>query len=195
MTERILDALAPISPRILQLAMILIVGAAAFEGWLLVLRKPLAEYRQLAATKASLAATVAASATQQGELNRLTAELKELNNRLAGELRASAPDDQLAVALMTELDRAAARKGIALTSVKPGVRRQVQSFEEVGFDVGAQGKYLLLCQWLLDFERTLGRSATVTDLTISALNDKGGQVALTLKLALYHPITSAGAGK
>jgi Tfp pilus assembly protein PilO len=174
--ERILDALFPISPRILQAVMILIVGAAALEGWLLVLRKPLDEYRQLAATKASLAATVAASATQQGELNRLTAELKELNDRLTGELRAPAPEDQLAVALMTELDHAAARKGVALTSVKPGARRQVQSFEEIGFDVGAQGKYLLLCQWLLEFERTLGRSATVTDFTMSSLNDKGGQV-------------------
>jgi hypothetical protein len=95
---------------------------------------------------------------------------------------------------MTELDRAAERRGIALTSVKPGARRQVLSFEEIGFDVGAQGKYLLLCQWLLDFERTLGRSATVTDFTMSSLNDKG-QVALTLKVVLYRPLTSPGAGK
>jgi Tfp pilus assembly protein PilO len=179
----------------LQLAMILILGAAALEGWVLVLRKPFGEYRQLATTRSSLSATVAASATQQSELNRLTTELKELDDRLAGEVRTPAPEDQLAVGLMTALDRAAARKGIALTSVKPGGRRQVLSFEEIGFDVGAQGRYLLLCQWLLDFERTVGRSATVTDFSMTYLNDKGGQVALTLKLALYRPITSAGAGK
>jgi Tfp pilus assembly protein PilO len=194
LTQRILGALSRIRPQVLLLAMILIASAAAFEGWYLVLRRPLAEYRQLAATRESLAAALEASANRQGELSRLTAELKELSDRLAGELRASAPDDQLAVSLMTELDHAAARKGVTLTSVKPGARRQVLSFDEVTFDVGAQGKYLLLCEWLLDFEVTLGRSATITDFTMRSTQEDG-QVGLTLKVALYRPLPGAGAGK
>ena len=194
MTQRILGALSRIRPQVLLLAMILIASAAAFEGWSLVLRRPLAEYRQLAATRASLATALEASANQQGELGRLSAELKELSDRLAGELRASAPDDQLAVSLMTELDHAAARKGVTLTSVKPGARRQVLSFDEVTFDVGAQGKYLLLCEWLLDFEVTLGRSATITDFTMRSTQEDG-QVGLTLKVALYRPLPGAGAEK
>src|SRR6266496_2650299 len=194
MTQRILGALSRISPRVLLLAMMLIVSAAAFEGWFLVLRAPLGEYRRLAATRESLDVTVAKSATQHGELSRLTAELKELSDRLSGELHASAPEDQLAVSLMTELDHAAVRKGLTLTSVKPGARRQVLSFEEIAFDVSAQGKYLLLCEWLLDFERTLGRSATVTDFTMRSI-EEGRQVGLTLKVALYRPSSSAGAGK
>jgi Tfp pilus assembly protein PilO len=194
LTQRILDALSRINPRVLLLAMILIVSATAFEGWFLVLRKPLAEYRQLAATRASLAAAAELSATQQGELSRLMAEVKELSDRLTGELRAPGPEDQLAISLMTELDRAAARMGVRLTSVKPGARRQVLSFEEVTFDVSAQGKYLLLCQWLLDFERTLGRIATVTDFTMRSI-EEGRQVGLTLKVALYRPLPGTGAGK
>ena len=194
MTQRILGALSRIGPQSLLLAMMFIVSAAAFEGWFLVLRAPLGEYRRLAATRESLAATVAKSATQHGELSRLTAELKELSDRLSGELHAPAPEEQLAVSLMTELDHAAARKGLTLTSVKPGARRQVLSFEEIAFEVSAQGKYLLLCEWLLDFEHTLGRSATVTDFTMRSI-EEGRQVGLTLKVALYRPLPGAGAGK
>jgi len=191
--QRILGALSRISPQFFLLAVILIVGAAALEGWFLVLRKPFVEYRQLVATKASLAAIVAALASQQVAQSRLTVELKELSDRLSGELRAPAPEDQLAVSFMTELDHDAARKGIMLTSIKPGARRQVLSFEEIAFDVGARGKYLLLCEWLLDFERTLGQIATVTDFTMKSV-DEGRQVGLTLKVALYRPL-SAGAEK
>ena len=194
MTQRMLEALSRISPRVLLLVMIFIVSAAAFEGWFLVLRKPLGEYRQLAATRESLAATLEASANEHSVLSRLTAEIKELSDRLSGELRAPGPDDQLAISLMIELDHAAARKGVMLTGVKPGTRRQVLSFEEIAFDVSAQGKYLLLCQWLLDFERSLGRSATVTDFTMRSM-EEGRQVGLTLKVALYRPLASTGAGK
>ena len=194
MTQRTLCALSRIGPQSLLLAMIFIVSAAAFEGWFLALRAPLGEYHRLAATRESLAAVVQMSATQQGELSRLTAEIKELSDRLSGELHAPAPEEQLAVSLMTELDHAATRKGLTLTSVKPGARRQVLSFEEIAFDVSAQGKYLLLCEWLLDFERTLGRSATVTDFTMRSI-EEGRQVGLTLKVALYRPSSSAGAGK
>ena len=188
-----LDALSRVSPRFLLLAMILIVGAAALEGWVLVLRKPFLEYRQLAATKASLATMVGALASQRAEQSRLAAELKELSDRLSGELRAPAPEDQLAVSFMSELDHDAARKGVMLTSVKPGAQRQLLSFEEIAFDVGARGKYLLLCEWLLDFERTLGQIATVTDFTMRSV-DEGRQVGLTLKVALYRPLR-AGAEK
>ena len=190
MIQRMLGALSRVSPQFLLLALILIVGAAALEGWFLVLRKPLLEYRQLAATKASLVAMAEGLARQQSEQSRLAAELKELSDRLNGELRAPAPEDQLAVSFMTELDHDAARKGVMLTSIKPGARRQVLSFEEVAFDVGARGKYLLLCEWLLDFERTLGQIATVTDFTMRSV-DEGRQVGLTLKVALYRPL---GAG-
>jgi Tfp pilus assembly protein PilO len=194
LTERILDALSKVRPQVLLLAMILIAGGAAFEGWFLALRNPLGEYLRLAATRESMAAAVAASATEQGELGRLTSELKELSDRLTSQLHGPEPDEQLAVSLMTALDHDAARKGIVLTGVKPGARRPVLSFEEVAFDVSAQGKYLLLCEWLLDFERTLGRSATVTDFTMRAVPE-AGQVGLLLKLALYRPWPGAGAGK
>jgi Tfp pilus assembly protein PilO len=194
MTRRILTALSSISPQALSLAMILITGAVAFEAWLLVLRKPIAEYRELTETKTVLARMIGAAPAHHDELSRVAADLKRLSDRLSGELRAAAPDEQLAVSLMSDLDGAAARSGIVLTSVKPGPRRQVLSFEEVSFEVSAQGKYLVLCEWLLGLERTLGTLATVSEFTMKSI-DEGRQVALSLKLAVYRSLPGPGAAR
>jgi Tfp pilus assembly protein PilO len=193
-SEKFLNSLSTVSPRVLLLAMVLLGAAAAFEGWVLVLRKPVAEYRGLVETKANLAAAIEIAEARSGELGRLTAELKQIADRLNGELGEPAPDEQLAVSLMNDLDRAAARSGIVLTSVKPGTRRSVLSFEEVSFEVGAQGKYLMLCEWLLGLERTLGKLATVTEFTMRS-SDEGRQVALSLKVAVYRPAPIGGATK
>src|SRR5947199_298526 len=115
-----LAALAKVEPRVLLGIMICLLGLLVFEGWILVLGKPLAQYRQAASTRASLASTVEAPANQRIELSRLAAELKLITDRLAGELRLRGSDDQMAASLMSELDRSAARSGVMLTGVKPG---------------------------------------------------------------------------
>jgi len=85
------------------------------------------------------------------------------------------------------IDSAAAAAGVKLTSLKPAGRRAVVAFEELSFEVGAQGRYLALCQWLLGFEQRIGRSATVSEFTMKS-SDEGRQVMLTLRLALYRPL-------
>jgi hypothetical protein len=62
------------------------------------------------------------------------------------------------------------------------------------FEVSAQGKYLQVCQWLLDFERILGQNATVSEFSMRSA-DEGRLVAVTLKVALYRPMQAAGAAK
>lgn len=192
--ERILVVLAKLDPRLVQALMVLISCLVAFEGLVLVLAKPYAQYRQLTQTRSSLAASLRALGNPAMELAALTEEIKRLSERLSGELRLPQTRDQLAASLMSELDRSAARGGVMLTGVKPGARRQVQDFEEVSFDISARGKYLMLCEWLMDFEHALGRNATVTEFLMQSA-DEGRQVALTLKVALYRPLQAGGAGK
>lgn len=194
MKERMLAALAWLDPRLLLGLMILIAGLAAFEGWLLLLRAPLAEYRKLISTRESLALSLAAAPSQQGELARLAAELRQVSARLTGQLRPPAPDDQIASLVMAELDRSAGRNGITLAGIRPGPRREVLGFEATSFEVSAQGNYLRLCQWLMDFERTLGQSATVSEFTMKAA-DGGRLVALTLKVDFYRPLQLSGVAK
>ena len=194
MKERMLAALARFDPRLLLGLMILIAGLTAFEGWLLLLRAPLAEYQKLILTRESLALSLAAAPSQQGELARLAAELRQVSARLTGQLQPPAPDDQIASLVMAELDRSAGQNGITLAGIRPGPRREVLGFEETSFEVSAQGNYLRLCQWLMDFERTLGRSATVSEFTMKAAGE-GRVLALTLKVGLYRPLQLSGAAK
>ena len=159
MKERMLAALARFDPRLLLGSMILIACLTAFEGWLVLLRSPLAEYQKLKSTRESLASSLAAAPSQQGELARLAAELSQVSARLAGKLRSTGPDDQIASMVMAELDRSAGQNGITLAGIRPGPRREVLSFEEVSFEVSAQGNYLRLCRWLsLLLRRGVGRS-------------------------------------
>jgi Tfp pilus assembly protein PilO len=194
MKQRMFAALARLDPRMLLALTLLIAGLMAVEGWLLLLRKPVAEYQTLVSTRDSLGSSLAAAPSQQGELGRLAEDLRQVSARLSGQFQPAGPSDQIASLVMAELDRSAGQNGITLAGIRPGPRREVLGFEEFSFDVNAQGSYLRLCQWLVDFERTLGQSATVSEFTMKA-GDEGRVLALTLKVGLYRPLQIAGAAK
>jgi Tfp pilus assembly protein PilO len=194
MKARLLAVLAGLDARLFLGGVVLLLALVAGEGWLLVLSKPFKEYRMLVAARETLALSVAAAPGAEGELARLSAELREITARLGAQLRAPGPNDEIAAMVMTELDRSASLHDITLAGMHPGARRHVLGFEEVLFEVTAQGKYLKLCQWLMDFEHTLGSSATVSEFSMKSA-DEGRVVALSLKVALYRPLPVAGAAK
>jgi Tfp pilus assembly protein PilO len=183
-SRRLVTSLARLSPAALSLLFLAFAGAVVVQGWILVLRQPVATYRELVATRESLRAIAEMNTTQQAELQRASVRRKELADRLSAQLAVTASEEQLTVSLMRKLDQTAVQQGVQLTSLKPVGRREVLAFEEVSFEVGAQGKYLPLCHWLLAFEQSLGGFATVTDFTMRS-ND-GRQVGLSLRLALYR---------
>jgi Tfp pilus assembly protein PilO len=194
MSPRMTAALTRLDSRVLLGGMLFIIGLVAVEGWLLVLSKPVAEYQTLIAASESLSASLTRLPRRESDLAQLAEELRQVSEQLSGQMPAPTSDDQMASEVMASLDRSAAANGITLTGIRPGVRRQVLEFEEVSFDVSAQGKYLRLCQWLLDFERTLGRNATVSEFTMKSA-DEGRLVALNLKAVLYRPLRTAGSAK
>jgi len=193
-SPRLIAVLTRLDPRVLLGGLLFIAGLIAGEGWLLVLSKPYAEYRTLITAGESLSASLNSLPRKESDLAQLAEELRQVSAQLTGQMPAATPDDQMASEVMASLDRSAAANGITLTGFRPGVRRQVLEFEEVSFDVSAQGKYLRLSQWLLDFERTLGRSATVSEFTMKSA-DEGRLVALNLKAVLYRPLRAPGAAK
>lgn len=187
MMTKAAQALGKLNPRLVYGLMLLIVGLLAFEGWILLLRKPYAEYRQILSTRESLVSSLSQSPDQLSELDKLANELKHLSEKLSGELRLPASDDKMAASLMEELDRSASMHDVVLASVKPKERKQVSVFEEVSFEVSAKGSYLHLCAWMLGFAKTLGNNATVTEFDMKS-SDEGKQVALSLNIALYRPL-------
>ncbi len=186
MRKRLTDQLATLDARVVAGSMVLLLGLVLFEGWMLVLRKPLTAYRQIRATHSTLSASIQQAPRQRDELEKVASELKLLKAKLSGQLKVPASDDEMVASLMAALDQSAARYGIALTSMTPGPRQQVSVFEELSFQVMGNGSYLQLCQWMLDFEQALGGSATVTEFDIKS--GEGSQVSLTFNVALYRPL-------
>lgn len=187
MMDKVVDAISRLNPRLVIGIMLLIVSLLAIEGWMLVLRKPYAEYQQIVATRASLASTLSMASDQSSDLEKLTIELKQLTEKLGGELRLPASDDKMAASLMEALDRSAVVHGVTLSGVKPKERKQVSVFEEVSFEITAKGPYLHLCAWMLDFGKTLGNNATITEFDMKNTNEDR-KVALSLNIALYRPL-------
>jgi len=192
---RLVSAVSRLSPAAWWVLVAAVGALLLVQGWVLGLRQPFASYLELSAARDALRTLEHMAQTQEAELRRAGLRKQELAERLGAELQSPAgSEEQLTVSLMRRLDQAAARDGIVLTSLKPAGRRQVLAFEELSFEVGAQGRYLALCQWLLNFEHSLGKFATVTDFTMKSADD-GRKVSLSLRLALYRPAAAAEASR
>lgn len=176
--------------RVLLGLMVFVAGFLLVEGWLLVLRKPYAEYLSLLSSRSSMASALREPAGQPAELDRLARQLKRVSERLNGTLRLPAADEQLAASLMLELDRSGTSHGVTLAGVKPKERRAVGVLEEISFEIGARGQYVQLGNWLLDFGNSLGRNATVTEVRLKriAVEQQADQVDVALTVALYRPL-------
>jgi Tfp pilus assembly protein PilO len=191
MMKKAVQLMGKMNPRLVLGVMLLFLAFLAMEGWMLLLRKPYNEYKQVLSTRESLSSSLQQFPNQLNELDALANELKQLSEKLSGELRLPASDDKMAASLMEALDRSASLHGIVLASVKPKERKQVSVFEEVSFEVSAKGSYLHLSAWMFDFAKTLGSNATVTEFDMKSA-DEGKQVALSLNIALYRPLRLNG---
>lgn len=185
--NRVLDAICKQNSRLVAGIMLLIIGLLAIEGWMLLLRKPYAEYKQAVASRASLEARLSHASGQTGDLAKLTIELKQLTEKLGAELRLPASDDEMAASLMEALDRSAAVHGVMLSGVKPKERKPVSVFEEISFEITAKGSYLRLSEWMMGLGQTLGNNATITEFDMKNSNEEQ-KVALSLNIALYRPL-------
>jgi Tfp pilus assembly protein PilO len=190
MMKPMIQALGKLDRRLLWGSMLLLVALMVFEGWIFVLRKPYIEYQKILATRVALSSALKNAPDQSSELGKMANELKQLSDKLSGELHLAASDDKMAASVMEALDKSASAHGLALISIKPGERTPVSVFEEISFEVNAKGAYLQLCQWLLDFGTQLGRNATITEFDMKSA-DEGRQVALSLKIALYRPLKTS----
>ncbi len=191
MMKRVVDALGQLNERVVLGLMLFVLGLLAFEGWLLVLRQPYAQYQKVQATRLALSASLGQSADPSNEMGKLADELKQLTEKLAGTLHLPASDDQLAASLMEMLDQSASAHGLLLASIKPKEKKPVSVFEEVSYEVSAKGRYLQLTAWMLDFGKTLGHNATVTDFDMKT-TEAGQLISLSMTLALYRPMQRRG---
>ena len=192
--DKLITTLSRTDARLVLLVMLLLIGFVTFEGYYLLLRKPYAEHKKTSEMQATLAATIAQIKTENNELGKVALEAKQLSEKLKDALPFSATDDKITASLISALDRSATAHGISLSGVKPGERKIVSNFEEITFEVNLRGRYLPLCQWMLNFEKTLGKSAAIREFDMQS-GEEGKQVSLTLKIALYRPLLDTEAAK
>lgn len=193
MKARILALLEGLEPRMLFMLGGCILAFGLLEGWLLVLRQPLADYRRLQDERAALTRPQANVAAQRADFERLERELAAFTGQLQGEGPQPAAD-QLVVYLIERLDRIAARHGVRLDSVRPGATRSVLMFDEVSSDIKVTGKYAALFDWLREAERELG-PLVVTQFTLKIADVASGVLSMELKLAAYRPAAPGSAKK
>lgn len=186
MINRLTQAMMRMDPRLIPVIAVFLILFLAVEGWMLVLRKPVAEYQKLATQSDTLETSQSTRTTPSVELEQLTRELKTVSERLNGELLLARAGDRVAASLMETLDHSARKYGLKLSSVKPMEQRMVSGFEEIPFDVSVTGAYLPLCEWMLSLGQSLGGNISISDFEMRSL-EAAGKVTLTLKLALYLP--------
>ncbi len=191
MMDRLLRALDQKDPRLPPLIAVLLVLFLLIEAWLLVLRKPFAQYQQLSDTAYTLSMRALSGDGPSTELSRARQTLDALNAQLQKELKMVLASADVVAPLMQQLDQSAQASQLQLTSLRPGVKRRVSGFDERPFELSLRGDYLALANWMLQLNQTVGHNLIMTDMDLHREGSAGG-VTLNLRLALYLP-TAPGA--
>jgi Tfp pilus assembly protein PilO len=191
MTVRIMASLARIEPRTLLLLLGSLLAILLLQGWLLLLRAPLADYRRLQGERAALVQPQSESSRVQAKIGLIEGELAALA-RQPGGVGTHQPVEQMVVGIIDRLDRIAARRGVRLDSVRPGTTRRVLMFDEVSADIKVTGKYQALFGWLSDTEMELG-PLVVTQFSMKLTDGAAGTLSMDLRLAAYRPAATGAA--
>jgi len=187
-----IERLARVRPRLLLYVMTLLVFLVPLAAWLYLFKKPVADYRELQRTRASLEVAIRESAQLPASIDTLTREVASLTRRVRGE-GPLLPAGQMAGHIIQQLDLLAPRHGVQLVAVRPGLERSVQMFEEVPFDIEARGSYFGLLEWLRSAEEQLA-PLVVTRFAIAA-GQPGEALHMRLKMASYRLIETAGSAQ
>lgn len=191
MKDRIMAGLARIEPRMLLLLLVSLLAIVLLQGWLLLLRAPLADYRRLQGERTALVQPRSEPSRLQAKIGLIEGELAALARQPGGE-STHRPVEQMVVGIIDRLDRIAARRGVRLDSVRPGTTRRVLMFDEVSADIKVTGKYQALFEWLSDAEKELG-PLVVTQFSMKLTDVTAGTLSMDLKLAAYRPAATGAA--
>lgn len=184
-----IERLLRVEPRLLAALFATLVAGVCALGWQFVLRKPVAEYRELRASRAALEQSLA-SARGGAASQPVQDEAQALERRLAAAVVTGAAD-AATLDLIRRLDALSARHNVRLVAVRPGTPRADGAFSTLPFDVEALGGYANLHRWLRDAEAELAPFYLV-EFAIRP-SSGSGQLALAVKLGGLAPREAAQA--
>ncbi len=157
-----------VQPQMLVFLLVSLLILTMAAGYLYVLKKPFADFRQSQQTlellknelQTELAFSAIIASTQQN-INQLDKKLNGSSPLL--------PVNQLIAFVIGELDYIAKKHQIKLISVKPEAIENKLFFHELPFAIEISGSYLNLYEWLDDVEKNLGAIA-INRFIINATN-------------------------
>lgn len=181
MKAQFLARFLQLDSRVLLMAMVCTLALIASQSWVLLFKNPITEYRAVQHDGDEREKALLGLEQIPPEIDKLKRQVGELERRLQV-AQTQLPSDQMLVAVVGDLDRIAARHGIALMRVKPGADTDVLMFEEISFDIELRGRYESLFAWLRDVETELTALA-ITQFEIKTVSDS---LTINLKVASYR---------
>lgn len=184
MTARLVKTLGALPARQLHLigGGLLLVLAAVL--WTYGLRAPLTQLRAVRAEQQRLEAGGADPRPLAAQLAQLDTEIKTLSTRLGLGATHPAPAKML-LTLMGDVNRLALAHGITVNGVTPSQDVQTMVFDQVGFELDANGSYSALLAWMAAIE------ATQVNIAIAGFDmepgKSAGQIHLKIRIAAYRP--------
>jgi len=164
-------------------AMVFLIG---FEGWQLVLREPVAEYRSLLQSRALAVQAAHDYASIPQDAQRLRTEVDAMEKTLAQDPLVGMPEGQQSAALMGQLDRIAHDARIQLMGVHPGAAAHGQAFNSISLDLESRGRYADLMVWLNRAETELG-PLVVKRFQITRHTPDDSRLDMRLGVATFRP--------
>ena len=119
------------------------------------------------------------------EIDRLNSEVENLSSNLHGK-SSNIPTNKLIAHSIDALDKLSNRHQVQLESVKPGVSKRVEMFDEVPLSIRVTGSYFDLYKWLHEVEIELG-PMVVKQFDMTPHRDPKQQV-MDLKMVSYVPV-------
>ncbi|NIA19503.1 MAG: type 4a pilus biogenesis protein PilO [Xanthomonadaceae bacterium] len=174
-----------ISPGMLYLFLVSMVLLASLASYLYLYKKPLAEYERLKQSHLILQRKTGNKLKVQAEIERLTREIKDIQQKLHGDTPALSANALVAYAI-EKIDLISDQHKVQFVSVKPGTSKQVSRFEEVPFVIQVAGDYVNLYEWLYDLEKKLG-PMVVKEYELKS-DTRTKKLSMELEMVSYRPL-------
>ncbi len=147
-----------VQPQMLVFLLVSLLILTMAAGYLYILKKPIADFRQSQQTMEQLENELQTGLALNAIIASTQLNISQLDNKLNGP-SPSFPVNQLIAFVIGELDSIAKKHQIKLISVKPESIENKLFFYELPFVIEISGSYINLYDWIDDVENNLGAIA------------------------------------
>lgn len=174
--------LKDIEPRTLSICMVACLVLTSLAAWLYVLKKPLAEYRELRQNTALLEARVNNSQGLKDTIGLLDREVEALNGELVHRLPV-VDGHTFTSGIIDFLGRTAASHQVTLQQITPGESTD-QTFRKLLFDLTVSGSFQAVHGWMRELEE---KEKNLVVRRFTMIRPGPGAVSAQMSMVVYQP--------